>query len=95
MNTSPAPFAIEPSSLAAVGRNLHWLLKAAFAAPAPALSDAAPAVTASPRSPLTAGEPDLWRLYRLAVVMDSVHPSIAAELERYRENEVPGSTTLQ
>lgn len=95
MNTTPVPFAIEPSSLAAVGRNLHWLLKAAFAAQAPALSAAPPAVTGAPRSPLTPGELDLWRLYRLAVVMDSVHPSIAAELNRYRENQVPGSTTLQ
>jgi hypothetical protein len=95
MNTPPAPFAVEPSSLACLGRNLHWLLMAAFAVPAPALSAVPPAVTAAPRSPLTAGEPDLWRLYRLAVVMDSVHPSIAAELDRYRENQVPGATTLQ
>jgi hypothetical protein len=83
MNSLAAPLVIEPSFL---GAKLRRRLAAVLAAAAPGPTQAASprTATAPSRRPATASEPDLWRLYRLAVVMDSVHPSIAAELDRYR-----------
>jgi hypothetical protein len=90
MNTSTVLFASPLSFLASLRGNLQALVKLNFAPPASAAPPARPPMTVAPCATLTASEPDIWQLYRLAVTTDSVHPSLAAEIAKFQQNDVAG-----